>query len=547
MAAQILSFAARVREPASRDWSRQELAEFYRVESALLQAGLALEGERGVSDEGDPWFVFCRVDTGEVFIHFARVDGVYIVDGAAFGTPARGRDFGELVRDLLTAHPLATVRRPGSNVMLHPAALLIALVGAAFFHSGKAHAAEPGEAAPAPADASRSGERRGWTFNAGGAPPAADAGASRAVALDASEVAAVRPGVAIGRRAAAEFSGATTAVAPAPSPLAISDVRRGTAARLDRTIAAADGSAALNALAGADARAALTVMAVFHDLARSAAPAPGGLQQTAAAAPVAAGVEVAAPVALASNPVTPIASAPERSPPVLMVHLGSGATPQIEALTMLTTDGALARVSPDRLVHVDQLPAFLADLIAHGDMITVGATTASGTTVPASSDASGNASSGATDASGAAAPGVDMSHGSSSSAFAVHGHTGDTSTDVAPPAAAPPSTAPATPPATTQAAPAATPADPHSVAQSPVVTHSPNDGDINAAVLAFVAEVPDAKVMISGHDVVFYDPAIMGVLQPGVTLDSVTWRLGDGSTVSLVGTQPELHAFHGVG
>ena len=147
MAAQVFSFAAaRSREPLSRDWSRQELAEFYRVESALLQAGLQLEGERGLSDEGDPWFVFCRADTGEVFIHFARVDGVYVVDGAAFAVPARGRDFGALVRDLIASHPLATVRRPGSNIMLHPAALLIALVGAAFFHSGKAHAAPPSAA-----------------------------------------------------------------------------------------------------------------------------------------------------------------------------------------------------------------------------------------------------------------------------------------------------------------------------------------------------------------------------------------------------------------
>src|SRR5579863_4682664 len=48
----------------ARDWTQRELSEFYRVESALIQAGMALETERGVTDEGEPWFVFCRADTG---------------------------------------------------------------------------------------------------------------------------------------------------------------------------------------------------------------------------------------------------------------------------------------------------------------------------------------------------------------------------------------------------------------------------------------------------------------------------------------------------
>ena len=30
------------------------------LNSALIQAGLKIDTERGVSDEGDPWFAFCR-------------------------------------------------------------------------------------------------------------------------------------------------------------------------------------------------------------------------------------------------------------------------------------------------------------------------------------------------------------------------------------------------------------------------------------------------------------------------------------------------------
>lgn len=142
MVAQVLPFIRRA-EARSSDWTQQELAEFYRVESALVQAGTQLETARGLSDEGDPWFIFCRADTGDVFIHFARIDGVYIVDGAAFEAPARGADFAALVRQLIECYPLAKMRgRSSGNVFIHPAALLIALVGAAFFHSNDAKAAE---------------------------------------------------------------------------------------------------------------------------------------------------------------------------------------------------------------------------------------------------------------------------------------------------------------------------------------------------------------------------------------------------------------------
>src|SRR3977135_4062723 len=83
------------------DWSPPELAEFYRVEAALLQAGLKIDTERGLSDEGDPWFAFCRPDDGEVIVHIARIGGVYVLAGPSYDGIATGRDIGTLVRDLV--------------------------------------------------------------------------------------------------------------------------------------------------------------------------------------------------------------------------------------------------------------------------------------------------------------------------------------------------------------------------------------------------------------------------------------------------------------
>lgn len=127
----------------ARDWTQRELSEFYRVEAALVQAGMALETERGVTDEGEPWFVFCRADTGEAFIHFARVDGKYIAVGSALDQVVQGRDFTALVQEILAGQAWIMAKaRSRSNVFLHPSALLIAIVGAAFFHSGQAKAGE---------------------------------------------------------------------------------------------------------------------------------------------------------------------------------------------------------------------------------------------------------------------------------------------------------------------------------------------------------------------------------------------------------------------
>ena len=50
MSGRVVSF---FKHTVSRDWSAQELAEFYRVEAGLLQSGMRGSLDRGVTDEGD--------------------------------------------------------------------------------------------------------------------------------------------------------------------------------------------------------------------------------------------------------------------------------------------------------------------------------------------------------------------------------------------------------------------------------------------------------------------------------------------------------------
>lgn len=121
------------------DWSNQELSDLYRAISALNQAGIRIETERGVTDEGDPWMVFCRTD-GEVFIHFCRLAGGYLLDSPALTEPLRGNNFTALI-DLFIkqASPASApnvVAFRASKVLLHPAALLTILVWSLYISSG---------------------------------------------------------------------------------------------------------------------------------------------------------------------------------------------------------------------------------------------------------------------------------------------------------------------------------------------------------------------------------------------------------------------------
>lgn len=120
-----------------RDWTQDELAQFYRVEWALGQAGISVETERGLSDEGDPWFAFCKANDGDVVIHIAREGPVYVLAGVLSGGVQRGRDFASLVEQLLAQHPAKSIdRRNRGNVIMHPATMLALLVSIAILQSG---------------------------------------------------------------------------------------------------------------------------------------------------------------------------------------------------------------------------------------------------------------------------------------------------------------------------------------------------------------------------------------------------------------------------
>lgn len=128
-----------------KDWTNQELADLFRVRQLLGAANVPVETDRGVTDEGDPWFVFCHA-TGDVFIHLCRIDGAYVLDSPNVQRPLRGANFNELIADFTNqALPAQTApdeaeRRVirldrGGKVQLHPSAMLAALIWTLFLAS----------------------------------------------------------------------------------------------------------------------------------------------------------------------------------------------------------------------------------------------------------------------------------------------------------------------------------------------------------------------------------------------------------------------------
>lgn len=145
-----------------KDWSNQELADLFRVHQLLSNANVPVETMRGVTDEGDPWFIFCHF-SGDVFIHMARINGEYVLDSPNVHRPLRGHDFNALIADY-TNHALpasqpggaeATTERRvirferGSKVRLHPSAMLAALIWTLFLASEELVMLAPDEQADA--------------------------------------------------------------------------------------------------------------------------------------------------------------------------------------------------------------------------------------------------------------------------------------------------------------------------------------------------------------------------------------------------------------
>jgi len=114
-------------------WQNQDLAELYRVRDRLAAVGLSVEVDSGVSDEGDPWFIYQQSGTDTVVVHIARIDTEIHVINCITGRVYVGASFREVSDRMLEDAPmvLGSRLRRSANVVLHPSAFLTAFVAAA--------------------------------------------------------------------------------------------------------------------------------------------------------------------------------------------------------------------------------------------------------------------------------------------------------------------------------------------------------------------------------------------------------------------------------
>lgn len=390
MAAQVLSFfqrSPRYAPAPAADWSQQELAEFYRVEAALLRAGIRVGTDRGLSDEKEPWFVFYRTDDGEVVIHFARIDGEYLIAGPAYEEVARGFDFTSMVRNMVARHPLIRRTDRGDNISIHPAALLVAVVGTAFFKSGEARAAESG-AANAPASHSRPAllsSSSNTSLNGGAAslPPGSAANAQSAaydtVQLPANQAILVLAAALL----AADFkvdqggleSDARTALASASLALDFTGPAAPDVMSMTGEASAVTAHAAATAVTPAQtASSVLSLVALLSTMPGSTDAITtadttlgfGGGGGGANGGDDGGGRYEAAPSPLSSPTLH------DGADWVLEVRLGAGALPNIEAVQLvraLVGDSAVAQKIA--VIEVSKLPDVLAEIISRGEHVQV--------------------------------------------------------------------------------------------------------------------------------------------------------------------------------
>jgi hypothetical protein len=120
-------------EPRKGSWNNQDIADFYRAVDILKRAGLNTEVDSGVTDEGDPWFVFMKPENGEVIAHFAQIDGHFIAVSSLNQEVYKGREIRSIVDQMLERHPMLLPQNKNSGrLMLHPTAALSAFLAAAF-------------------------------------------------------------------------------------------------------------------------------------------------------------------------------------------------------------------------------------------------------------------------------------------------------------------------------------------------------------------------------------------------------------------------------
>jgi PHD/YefM family antitoxin component YafN of YafNO toxin-antitoxin module len=135
-------------------WRNQELADLYRTQRILALAGITTKVDHGLTDEGDPWFVFMD-SQDEVFVHFSWFDGFYMVTSQMQEKPIKGDNLQDLVSEFSKrVKPVTEAGRAGQNVvsiagrspnavLIHPVAALAALVWSIYLMSDDLVAATP--------------------------------------------------------------------------------------------------------------------------------------------------------------------------------------------------------------------------------------------------------------------------------------------------------------------------------------------------------------------------------------------------------------------
>ncbi len=117
-----------------RDWSQQELADFYRAHRLLVQNGVGIGMDRGVTDAGDPWMAFFDVSTQDVFMHVARIGRECVLICDQLDLRITCSTVSELIASFESeVCRIVSVRQQRSgNVILHPAARIIMSISAVF-------------------------------------------------------------------------------------------------------------------------------------------------------------------------------------------------------------------------------------------------------------------------------------------------------------------------------------------------------------------------------------------------------------------------------
>src|SRR5215510_12931905 len=77
-------------------WSDNELTHIHRAAKILWEDGLSLEADYGLTDEGEPWCVFCDADSDDFLVLFARRGGKYLGWPLSQTGLLRGRFSGEV-------------------------------------------------------------------------------------------------------------------------------------------------------------------------------------------------------------------------------------------------------------------------------------------------------------------------------------------------------------------------------------------------------------------------------------------------------------------